>query len=70
MAREKLLQGLKYQYGANATLYRAEATQQRQYLSLLAKQLMMQHLISTIYGMIYSVERLKNKLLSEHITNG
>ena len=43
MAREKLLQGLKYQYGANATLYRAEATQQRQYLSLLAKQLMMQY---------------------------
>ena len=43
MAREKLLKGLKYEYGANATLYRAEATKQRQYLSLLAKQLMMQH---------------------------
>jgi hypothetical protein len=43
MVRDNLLRSIKAQYGQNATLYRAEATQQRQYLSVLAKQIMMQH---------------------------
>ena len=65
MVRDQLLTSIKQQYGQNATLYRAEATQQRQYLSVLAKQIMMQH--PDFYYIWYDIFR---KEIEEQTTFG
>ena len=65
MVRDQLLRSIKSQYGQNATLYRAEATQQRQYLSVLAKQIMMQH--PDFYYIWYDIFR---KEIEEQTTFG
>ena len=57
IARQNVLQSIRSQFGANASLSRSEAAEARQYLSTLSKQLMMQH--PDFYYLWYDIFRLE-----------
>jgi len=56
-ARQSILNGIKSEFGANASLNRSEAKQARQYLSTISKQLMMQY--PDFYYIWYDLFRLE-----------